>query len=107
MSRMTGYHVGESAHRKRIVAGDAAPIPCVVRERIDEGQCCVANRFEFLDVASKRSFVSTRAKHANILIKARQRTVEPPSEPERPAGENSLTVIHMTHDLADAPLARL
>ena len=44
--------------------------------------------------------------HRDVLIEAGKRVREPASEPECPAAEEALTVVHMVQHFANRPLSR-
>src|ERR1700733_6848166 len=94
------------AYRKRIVARHARAQPCLGRHISEQGNRGKANPPELLDMSFPGDIVGASARRRDVLVVARQRSVEAAGEPERSKRKRALRVADMIQHLPDAPFVR-
>src|SRR3954469_1486638 len=96
----------ERSHAERIAAGDAAPVPGIALQALQERQRGRPDTEEFLDMGRPRTIIWLRFADADVLIERRQFSRKAAREPEPAEHEDPLRVIDVTQHFADAPLVR-
>src|SRR5688572_4103675 len=96
--------VRERANTERIPAGDTAARPGLRGKVAEERHRRAPDRLKVVEKVRPRALVGARLPYRDVLLEARQRTVESAREPERAKGEETLGVAQMVDHLANAPL---
>src|SRR5439155_1090401 len=97
--------VREGPHRQLKPARLAAPHPRLRGKSTEERERSRADSNELVDESLPGAFVRPRGGGCHILIEAWKRSVEAAREPPRAQHEQTLRVVDVPEDLADAPLA--
>src|SRR5438093_5453023 len=97
--------IRQRPHREWVVAGDAAPRPCIRGKRSKEGHSRRSDGSELLHETPPRAIIRPRGGHRDRLIETGQRTLEPACKPEGAEHKEALSVVDVVHDITDAPLA--
>jgi len=98
--------VGQRADGDGAVTRDSASGPGVGWQGLEQRNSTEAQVFELLDEFRPGGVVGVRHLSRNVLIEAGQRVIKTTRKPERAAGEQPLTVVHVVQHLANRPLSR-
>src|SRR5215472_4192993 len=106
MRRVTGHDVGHGPHRKCIAARRSLALPGLGRKVSEEREGREADLAKLLNMTGPGNRVGSGCANGDVLFKAGQGTIKPAGEPECARDEDSLRIVDVIPQLADAPFVR-
>ena len=106
MGDVAGDDVGDCTDGDRVIAGDTATRPRLVRQVLEKRNRAQPDGPELFDQLGPGRLICIRRLDRDILFKARQRVLKSAREPECPVEEHTLAVIDVVQQFANRPLSR-